>query len=413
MSMTIGRCSITEDPDAGTLRQRGDEVSFSSVINASSVDEMKARVQQLRGLMDNDDETVFPFTWSEDDSFDGFYTDFNVEVSDYAAMLTTGACPFSLTMRRVAGFTAPQFECIATTVIAANAHGLPTAGAPLLAVPGTSILDLSPAQALAGGATYGFDNNVTVDSGTIRVRNGAGGSLPASPFRFSWATTPALYYEGAATIERLFGSTYYPVHGQQIVLDDSNAWRISNGLVRVSMVGAVITVSHYDGSGWDTAKSWTIGAVATATTLTDGTVGRVIRNTPEEVIVRCVTPAVTTVYESVVVDISLRRGARWAAFSLVSSLSNDWYINATPNEAGTALTGGFRATATDAAGNRYVVGGLAAQTNTLADGRLKLTTAATTFQFVIGSEVGADGSGQSVLNQYARTIIESHRVVIR
>lgn len=91
----------------------------------------------------------------------------------------------------------------------------------------------------------------------------------------------------------------------------------------------------------------------------------------------------------------------------------DWYIEPSPTEAGTALTGGFRATATDAAGNRYVVGGLAAQTNTLANGRLKLTTAAQEFQFVIGSEVGADGSGQSVLNQYAQTIIESHRVVIR
>jgi len=40
-------------------------------------------------------------------------------------------------------------------------------------------------------------------------------------------------------------------------------------------------------------------------------------------------------------------------------------------------------------------------------------TAATTFQFCIGSEVGADGSGQTVLNQYARTVIENHRVVVR
>lgn len=411
MSMTIGRCAITEDPDAGTLRQRGDVVSFSSVVNASSVDEMKARVQQLRGLMDNDDETVFPFTWSEDSSFDGFYTDFVVEVADYATMLTNGACPFTITMRRVGGFTAPQFECIATTVVATNSHGLPTVSSTgIVALPYTDLQEASLPTSFAGGTNSGFLSGTTrtADDGLIRWCN----PVNQTPFRFTWATSPAYYYEGSARFEQSFGGTYYALHGQQ-VRPVTSAWRIANGLVRVTVSSTTISVSHYDGSAWDTAKAYTLGGVTpTAPLLASVPSTRVIRNTPEEVVVRCVLKMEATV-SSTVMDITLRRGCRWAAFSLASNYTSDWYINTSPNEAGTALTGGFRATATDAAGNRYVVGALAAQTNTLANGRLKLTTAATTFQFVIGSEVGADGSGQDMLNQYAQTVVENHRVVLR
>lgn len=408
--MTIGRCSITEDPDAGSLRQRGDEVSFSSVVNASSVDEMKARVQQLRGLMDNDDETVFPFTWSEDSSFDGFYTDFQVEVADYATMLTNGACPFTITMRRVGGFTAPQFECIATTVTATNSHGLPTATSGIVAVPGTDLFEAS--------TPTGFDGSV--GASLITSRSNSDGLLAyalstpsGTPFRFLWSTSPAYYYEGSARFEQSYGGTYYPLHGTQIQ-PVSSPWRISNGNVRVTLTDTAISVAHYDGSAWDTAKLWTLGTASSALTLVAVKYVRLVRNTPEEVIVRCGFHIEASSRGSLsTIDISLRRGCRWAAFAVSSSYTSDWYINASPNEAGTALTGGFRATATDAAGNRYVVGGLAAQTNTLANGRLKLTTAAASFQFCIGSEVGADGSGQTVLNQYARTVIENHRVVIR
>ena len=410
MSMTIGRCSITEDPDAGSLRQRGDEVSFSSTIVGSSVDEMKARVQQLRGLMDNDDETVFPFTWSEDSSFDGFYTDFAVEISDYATMLTNGACPFTISMRRVGGYTSPQFECIATTVTATNSHGLPTATSGIVAVPGTDLFEAS--------TPTGFDGSV--GASLITSRSNSDGLLAyalstpsGTPFRFLWSTSPAYYYEGSARFEQSYGGTYYPLHGTQIQ-PVSSPWRISNGNVRVTLTDTAISVAHYDGSAWDTAKLWTLGTASSALTLVAVKYVRLVRNTPEEVIVRCGFHIEASSRGSLsTIDISLRRGCRWAAFAVSSSYTSDWYINASPNEAGTALTGGFRATATDAAGNRYVVGGLAAQTNTLANGRLKLTTAAASFQFCIGSEVGADGSGQTVLNQYARTVIENHRVVTR
>jgi hypothetical protein len=113
MSMTLGRFSTSEDPDAGSLRQSGDEVRFESMIVAADLNEFKARVQQLRGLVDNDDERVFPFTWSEDSTFDGFYTDLDVEVNDQPAMLASFSAPFSVRMRRVVGgFARPRVRDI-------------------------------------------------------------------------------------------------------------------------------------------------------------------------------------------------------------------------------------------------------------------------------------------------------------
>jgi len=413
MSFTVGRASLPVDPSSATWN--GDTLTIEGWISptvANDTNQAYAIRQQLLGLVDNDDESVFPCTFSVDPDWDGFYTVESVRVEGRPGLMETqGRMPYALTMRRVGGFTAPQFECIATTVVATNSHGLPTATpAGIVALPYTNLQEASIPTSFAGGSSNSFLIGTTRTTADGLVRYCA--PTNQTPFRYMWATSPAYYYEGSARFEQSFGGTYYEMNGQQ-VRPVSSAWRISNGLMRVTISGTTISVAHYDGSTWDTAKLWTIGGVApTAPLLASVTSARVIRNTPEEVIVRVV-PKMEATASSTVVDISLRRGCRWAAFSLTSNYASDWYINTSPNEAGTALTGGFRATATDAAGNRYVVGGLAAQTNTLANGRLKLTTAAQTFNFVIGSEVAADGSGQTLLNEYAQTIIENHRVVIR
>ena len=412
MSFTVGRASLPVDPSSATWN--GDTLTIEGWISptvANDTNQAYAIRQQLLGLVDNDDETVFPCTFSVDPDWDGFYTAESVRVEGRPGLMETqGRMPYTLVLRRVGGFTAPQFECIATTVTATNSHGLPTATSGIVAVPGTDLFEAS--------TPTGFDGSV--GASLITSRSNSDGLLAyalstpsGTPFRFLWSTSPAYYYEGSARFEQSYGGTYYPLHGTQIQ-PVSSPWRISNGNVRVTLTDTAISVAHYDGSAWDTAKLWTLGTASSALTLVAVKYVRLVRNTPEEVIVRCGFHIEASSRGSLsTIDISLRRGCRWAAFAISSSYTSDWYINASPNEAGTALTGGFRATATDAAGNRYVVGGLAAQTNTLANGRLKLTTAAASFQFCIGSEVGADGSGQTVLNQYARTVIENHRVVTR
>lgn len=414
MTITLGRASVNEDPWSG-LRVAGRRVTFESDINATSVNEFKARLAQLSGLVDNPDEQIVPFTWSEDSTFDGFYRVRKVEARWEATTLTTGVCPIEVEIERIDGYAAPQFEAVASVVDMTNAHGLPTASpVARVALPNTDLREASIPRTTAGSTSGAFNlgTSRTTDDGTVID---ASISHNATVL-WQWATPAAYYYVGSARFEQAYGGTYYPLHGRQAVNPGaSSPWRISNGLVRATVnydTGSV-SVAHYDGSQWDTAKTFWIGGATTAMTVSSAPIVRVMRNTPEQVSVRLIVKTSAGSQQNTL-DLSLRRGCRWVSFLLNSSNQNDWYIERTTVEAGTALTGGFRATSTDADGNRYILASPLAQTNNLPNGRLKTTTTTLTqFPFMVGSEVGADGSGQSAINEYAAAVSEFHRVVVR
>ena len=439
MSMTLGRCTITSDPNLGSFRADGDRVAFSFYIYGvaqagTALDDMKAKIQQLRGMVDNEDEDVFPVTISTDATFDGFYDQFQISIADTPLMYTDAICLVSVSMRRIAGAAAAQFENTATVVLQTTAFALPSTlpnWQALLAVPFTDLQSVTAVRNVlaAGASAYGHwvisGTNCfsrTTDDGLVlcsTVANpwgtGAAGAGAAGTARWYWSTTPALFYEGSARIEQSYGGAYYPVVGQQI-LKSSNAWRVSNGLVRVSLSATTIDVAHYDGAQWDTVKSWVLGSAggnAGSVVLSAIKSVRVLRNTPQNVVVRAIIQMASS-GRLRNLDISLRRGCRWAGFVLQSDNieTGQWYIE--NNEAATAITGGLRATSTDASGNKYVVGSPTAQTNTTGTGRLKITTAtANPWPFCIGSAVGADGSEATVIDQFVLATSEDQRVIAR
>lgn len=412
MSMTIGRCSITEDPDAGSLRQRGDEVSFSSVINAASVDEMKARVQQLRGLMDNDDETVFPFTWSEDSSFDGFYTDFNVEVSDYAAMLTTGACPFSLSMRRVGGFQRPRFEVITGTVVRTNSHAVTTPTVIRGAMP--ALTYWSNDRDIYNFGTAGLGGEITTEDGKVFV---ATGTVPfTTPDFYRFFVTPGDAYDGSARVELLYGATWYPIHGQQIPSDTAGNWRISNGFCRVypsTVATGRFTVETYGSGSWVAAEmevgvyagAW--GNIAATSNTSTFWTPVVLTNSLEAVTVRLP-------YGQGSFDFSLRRGDSWCELSIRSynGATAQYGIGRAATTASTAFTGGIRATA---GATRYLVATPATVSTDVVNGRAYLSVAASSATFAISADylTGQITGDTAVRDAFLGARSESQRVVVR
>lgn len=408
MSMTIGRCTLADDPHGVSRRWRGDDVSFTVDIDGvGDADAMAAKIQQLRGLMGNDDEDVFPLTWSEDPTLDGFYRGFEVEVQGTAVDLATGVCTSNVRARRVGGFGAPEFEVVATSTTMTNSHGL--AAAQRVAIPATGFIGASEplevTTAPSGGFSWLAANAYTTDDGSVYWVNTAVGS----PFRWTWSGSPAGFYVGSTRFEALYGATYYPVVGKQIPLLGANAqdWRISNGLVRVSITTAArIEVQHYDGSAWDTVKSWSMSASPS------GVKGvTILRNSPNQVVVRVSLSG--ALLERRTLDISLRRGMRWAAFYHRWEYGSPQLIKPTTVEAGTAITGGLGATATDASGNRYVVASPMAHAATGASGQLAQSGVPVAMAFMIGSQVGADGSAAAQVAQYIAAISEEQRVIAR
>lgn len=411
--MRLGRCTLT-DSDIWQWRQSGDTVSFRSELVCASVDEMQARIQQLRGMVDNDDEDVFPFTWSEDATMDGFYRDFKITVEDSAAMLTTGqGVPFTVTMTRVAGFTAPVFENTYMVMVQTNALGLPaTASKHRVGVPSTNLVDLSDAYTVGTATTVATLGSVigtiTADDGAVRFSLGVATPTTA---RYSWATTPGSFYVGSARVEQSYGGTYYPMVGQQ-VLSPASAWRVSNGIVRVTVTDSQIEVAHYDGSGWDTAKGFRI-RVSSGVITPEVKAVRVLRNTSQHAVVRVVVRPANTNYMSGTIDISVRRGCSFASFVWSNlTTATAWVLEAGTGEAGTAITGGLKANAADASGNKYVMASPQATSVSAASGTLTMTT--TQYRFMLGSEVtGNSVAAADQVDHYINATHEDQRVVAR
>lgn len=412
MTLMLGRFTTPDEPDGGSVRMRGDELQFESVLSASTFDEFQARLQQLRGLVDNGDENVFPFTWSEDPNMDGYYTDVDVDVRDSETMLATFNVPFSVRMRRIGGYSAPQFEWIVQQLLRTNPHGIAvgtgTQPGGVWAVP-SSAVELSTGP---GGGAGNFSRTSADGALTCVNTNSSVGTVNLASFYLP----PANRYDGAAKIEVSYGGTFFPIVGSQI---PANAvWRLSNGLIRVSLSGASLAVEPFDGTQWDPAGLFRIGGTTPGLATIIGT-PRVLRNSPELVVLRCSVRLATGLTWGVqTLDLALFAGHRHIEGRLYSTAQATWYVEPVVATASTALTGGLRSTATDANTNRFLLAGAAAQTNDLAIGRLRNTAAANALDFMVGYEINigttaVPDTAQIVVNKYFQSIGTRQTVVTR
>lgn len=424
MSMTIGRAAIADDPWAGTLRARGNRVSFRSELGAASVDEAKARMQQLLGLVGNADEEVVPFTWSEDATFDGFYRVTDVQFDWTAATLNTGWCPFSIDMERVAGgFAKPRFETVATTVVRTNSHSITAPAGIMYAFYTPTAYDTDrstiPAGVGGGGAT------LTTDEGSVTV----GYWSVASTYTWRRFVKPADFYKGGVRLEVKYGSTWYPVHGLHIPSATAGDWRISNGYCRVYPTSASgngrFTIETYRSGSWvgrefavawydDTGAGWGYGTTFTATGDSNGFITpSVLINSPKLVVVRCAVGPYTTTF-------SLRAADTWVEVTSndASSSADSLHLGlkCSSTVASTTFTGGLRATSNDANGLRYLISSTEAVTADTTNGRLYLdtdTVSSTTWQITADYQVGVTTSATGVRDLFMQARSERERVVAR
>lgn len=174
----------------------------------------------------------------------------------------------------------------------------------------------------------------------------------------------------------------------------ASGWEVNNALVRVRPLTAsgVLQVSAYTGGAWQT-KNWDIQSGGVSIGVFDS--ATVLQNEPEAVVVRLLRSQSSGRY---VVDVTLRRGSRFAELYVQASYSATLKVVRGTTEAGTAATGYVRATANDAAGNRYIVGSTLTHTADTTNGGLSLA-ATTTLDAFIG--VLAAGSGAVAGDQAA------------
>lgn len=413
MSMTIGRCSIARDPYPGSFSQQGNVVSFRSDNGATSLTQSTALNQQLLGLVDNWDEDTFPFTWSLDSTYDGFYKIRSVQVDPEAVYITSGVSRFSITMERIGGgFSRPQFESIVQSVVRTNSHGVTApAGFDLSWYAGTST---------EADVAYSGIWSLTLAEGAHKWHTV---TAPAGPTSYYISSRAADYYLNSARLEVQYGATWYPVVGQQIPLGTGVNWRISNGAVRLYPT-SVTGNGRFTVEAWRSADGWAgreYGVISAASTFenitgttSDSSSVKVIKNSPEMVVVRLRQQTEA----GAVVDVALRRGDFHIEVNIYQpdgATSKNWGVQFSTAVASTSSTGSIRSTA--AISSRYhQISCPSTVTADTVNGGLRLTTAASSAAF--GISPNADIFGLAFAQDSARDLFlaprsERTRVVTR
>lgn len=341
MSLTIGRIVLDETIDQ--IEDTGDTLRISGSVFAS--DSTSATAQWLQGELRSMVDVLVPVTFAADPAIDGFYYVRGVTVNVVGPPLLQGALQMSLELDRLGNEGRVAFQGRLSGALITNDFSISDAASePFHAPP------------------RGFDSYYPNLFGISRTGSGGGIFLQRDAVRTAfptWSISAANYYNGAVTL-----STGSPLRVRSGIWTPNTptSWLIDNELVRVSPNATNpgrLDIAQFDtgGLGWEVAKTWILSDQAE--------VGQwrymeIVRNDPEEVIIRLVRPVYGDGNAKRTLDISLRRGSRFASFYFTYS---DFQfplqtikIRRETNEAGTSGTGFVRATANDAGGNRYVVG---------------------------------------------------------
>lgn len=419
MSVTIGRASLN---DLYGLQVRGRRVSFTTDIEGTDQYGMQALRQQLAGLVDNRDEEVVPFTWSEDATLDGFYRVVSVDIPSTEVQLTNGWIPgVQVELEQVPGFSNPWFETISRGTLRTNSHSV------------TSALGIYAVGSLAGNASFDWGEFaglgatwVTTSDGTAQVaayqQAGQSGS-----FRFGGA--PSSFYGGSCSIEVKYGSSWYPVVGRNI--PTRNVWRITNGYIRLTSADAATSGKFeiYAGGSWVSRNmKHYLSRLAThpGIGMGDGSTQpyvSILRNAPDAVVVRVVGASDTAKANHVAIDYAVNRGARHVAVSWTAS---DAIQLGVAMSSSTAMTSAAAAGAGPAQGpvgyESSAVSGTVAcfasaksfSINTT-DGILSVSAAATSGNHMIGAYAGAVGAtaARTLADEFYCAVSTASRVVVQ
>lgn len=384
MTVTIGRAGTEVNlDDPSEVRVSGDAISLAGDTYPGSVAAMRALVDQLCGLTGNPDETVIPFTWSEDSNLDGFVRPAAVAAEYVAVSPSTGYVRWGADLERVA--RQGVFEVRQVAQVITNSHSI-TAGSYTLGSYAVSCGLPCTAGDLVASSYGGIGATVTTASGTLAraTVGGAGGGgdgLGATNW-LQYVSAPSTHYAGACGVEATYdsGSTWRTVTGRDLPSGlAATSVRITNGLVRVSWTATRLQVAYYDGSQWDTAVDYKVGSSSSGSITAWSAVSRVaiLRNSPEQVSVRL---WVTVSTFGGTIDLTVQRGrpfvqATWSRQP--TGLSAFHGVGFASTTACTDDTWGVKRTSADGDGNKPAIWTPQAVSRDTTNGELEGSTGAT------------------------------------
>ena len=407
-TITIGRAgNDSTTGDVTSVAENGPLLAISGRTRYGSLKEALTIRAQLLGYVSSPDESFVPVTWAEFPHLDGYYRVDSARVEMPVSTALSGIFRWSVSLIPVTGFAAPLIESVFLGKLRASPFAL-TARRTVV-IPGSA---RSYVEYQAG---VGF-----VARAVSSARTGATSSvnifLPTTDsFIGQFYLPPAAFYDGSATLR-----SGYPgrvLVGRQIQ-NEPLAWEMSNDLMQVRQVVSeafVLEFRMWDVSAW---SPWETLSLASAANGPDFALSAphtitVLANSPEAVTIRLLTTSsieTNSSYSPVMVDLTLRRGAR--------SVAVEWNMpQAFFPRAGAsnwvdpvALTGGFTKLTN---GRQLFMGSpLGSSRATSGTGQLYSVTTTKTFPFCFGLTNSTE-TPQAMLNEYFWAASEKMTVVAR
>lgn len=393
------------------IRWDGDSVEFSGhTAEFADATELAVRREQLLGLSHSLDMPVLPIIFGDDPYRTSYFTDVEVGVEDPAGVDRLRRLPYTVRARRVPGRDAPLFELLSLGGLRSNSISFAAASAdPWIGVP-AAVTDFWNGE----DADYALDYTRTLGAGV----DGVGISLyttTGNARRLATYTLPIdSYYDGACKLT-LGGEV---VTGRQVwdTDADANDWSITNGIVTVSPAPTSADKQQFrvvgltgTGGGTSTTKDFRFYFEDTGSQVPDSfTTLTVIDNRPEVARIRLGMRVGTTRYR-IVMDITVRRGARLAEFTWRMDESFVVTVDrGATADAATAMTGGLK----DGSSPRWLMISPNTVTAGTVQGELALTSAGTRLSVGLGIVDGTSGDDDNANRDQYFGALEARQLVV-
>jgi len=388
-------------------------VTLKGFLNATTL----ALAKELKGELAAQTGRLVAVTWALDTEIDGFYVLRNVTIKAAVGdrVYENFSFPFTCTLERLGSEGEVEFQSLVTGTVISNSHGLIASETKPFHAPPVGALAYNPA------GTSPTQRQRSTPDGNIDWYDNI--SFTQDP---QWSVTAANYYKGAVEV---YHKTV--LRAGFSAPNDPGDWELSNGIVRVKPSGGGtsdgrILVAFWDGTDWDAEFSFktVFDPATTNATISAWHFVSTIRNDAESGSIRLVRDsAPSTNSNRHTLDISLRRGARFAVFRHRYSRGTTpaWDIIRNTNDAAVAFTptGASGATGVEdsvaTSGFKYIVMTPVAHSARTTEGGVRITSAAA-FSYAIGGEIAAAGTGDTtddVNLQFFGWISERDRAIRR
>ena len=355
-TMTLGRVTFTSPrgiKESSVQSSNLNNLDRSFSFNGSLCEDTIAATKKLRDEMISmgNSDLILPITYEGDATLAGYGKITSMDVSPIS--LATGYFSYSIGFEMKGRPSEMIFESNMSGALLTNSHSITTNSttyAPWHAVPVT---------------TYNYKNDSLP---TPLVRSTEDGSVTffydadLRDFGSNWIVDPANFYKGAAkiTMDSTIKSGY-------LTSNTPTGVELSNGIVKITSGSTTdqsrFSISFYDNGSYTSTREIEISSGSSLTQWNVWKTVQILRNEPQEVVVRFVTYSDDTHGDGrLTVDISLKRGAHHASMVIseagTSTRSADTRKNLrmVTSNAMSAGTGYLVETSADTSGQKFMMG---------------------------------------------------------